>query len=98
MSDKQPKVVWGSALHQIRLVAIPATKYPYDTVFVFESCQRDSLGFESWRQVERITDSKSPIWQFIESMFCISEESFIGDSQPPVTPNILRAKPDKVKG
>ena len=91
MSNKQPKVVWASTMHGLRLVAIPATKYPYDTIFVFESVAKDSLGFESWRQVERITDSNSPIWKFIESMFTLSGESLIGNSNPP-------ALADKMQG
>ena len=91
MNEKQPKVVWASVLNGLRLVAIPPAKYPYDTIFVFESMQKDSLGFESWRQVERITDANSPIWKFIESMMTLSGESVMGLA---VVPEF----PDKIKG
>jgi hypothetical protein len=91
MTEKRPMVIWGSSLHALRLVRVPATKYPYTDIFVFESCQKDSLGFESWRQIERITDENSPIWKFIESMMTLSGESVMGLAAVP-------ENPDKIKG
>ena len=91
MAEKQPMVIWASALHLLRLVRVPATKYPYNDIFVFETMQKDSLGFESWRQVERITDANTPIWKFIESMMTLSGESVMG---MPVVPE----EPAKIKG
>ena len=91
MSEKTPKVVWASTRWGLRLVAIPATKYPYDTIFVFEHMEKDSLGMDSWRQKERITDADSPIWKFIESMMTLSGESVMG------LPSAADF-PDKVKG
>ena len=76
MSEKTPKVIWTDSVG-LRLVAIPATKYPYDTIFVFENCQKDSLGFESWRQVERVTDANSPIWKFIDALMNAAGDSVI---------------------